>query len=157
MATMFIDGVPATITVADFKRAYLAAFPAFTATSRDSIIQDAIDAVYTIFDGVNTLFKTRDEDAWYNKTVRCFLCLVAWYIADLYPKLAIGIHSTGGMPMLSKKIGDVTIHYMDTTKLSTTDSVLESLRSNPYGNKALMMIRGAAVRFKINVLTIGGV
>jgi hypothetical protein len=66
--------------------------------------------------------------------------------------MAAGIQSTGGMPVVSKKIGDVTIHYADMSKLSTADQVLESLRSNPYGNMALMMIRSAPARFKMSVI-----
>lgn len=151
MSDIFVDGVPEKLTVADFKRAYLAAFPRFADTARDPIIEDAIDSVYTMFDGVSYLWDKAGESVWYDKTRRCYLHLVAWYIADLYPRLAAGIQSTSGMPILSKKIGDVAIHYIDTSKLSTTDSVLEGLKSNPYGVKALMMIRSAPARFKLRV------
>ncbi len=152
MATVFTDGLPARITVADFKRAYLAAFPRFTDPLNDPILADAIDSVYTMFDGVNYLWKCIDDDSWYNKTTRCYILLTAWYIANLYPRLASGIQSTGGMPILSKKIGDVSVHYMDTSRLSTTDDVLNSLKSNPYGNMALMMIRSAPARFALKIV-----
>jgi hypothetical protein len=156
MATVFVDGLPEKITVADFKRAYLAAFPRLTDDANDPIVQDAIDAVYTMFNGVATLWKRELPDDWYDKTVRCYLYLTAWYIANLYPRLAIGIQSTSGMPILSKKIGDVTIHYMDTSHLNTADSVLASLRSNPYGSMALVMIGSAASRFKLATFKVRG-
>lgn len=154
MAVIFSGGVPAKITVADFKRAHLAAFPRFVDNARDNIVQEAIDAVYDMFTGVSHLWDTADEQEWYDKTVRCFCFLTAWYVADVYPRYAIGVHSTGGLPILRKKIGDVDIHYMDTSRLSTADSVLQSLRSNPYGNKALMMIRSAPARFQLRVTSI---
>jgi hypothetical protein len=158
MATAFLDGLPLKITVADFKRTYLAAFPKLTDDSYDPIVQDAIDAVYTMFNGVATLWQSEDTDMWYDKTVRCYLYLAAWYIANLYPKIALGIQSTGGMPILSKKIGDVAIHYMDTSNLNSADAVLANLRSNPYGNMALTMIAGAASRFRLHtrLVDIGG-
>lgn len=151
MAVIFNDGKPAKVTVADFKRVYLAAFPRFANPANDGILQEAIDSVYDIFTGVGYLWGVAGEQEWYDKTVRCFLLLTAWYIADVYPRFAIGVQSSGGMPILRKKIGDVDIHYMDTSRLSTAESVLESLRSNPYGGKALMMIRGAPSRFKLQV------
>lgn len=154
MADVFVDGTPQRVTVADFKRSYLAAFPKFSDTANDPIIEDAIDAVYTMFDGVGYLWQRAGDDAWYDKSRRCYLHLVAWYIADLYPRMAAGIQSTGGMPILSKKIGDVAIHYIDTARLSTAESVLEGLKSNPYGVKALMMIRSAPSRFKLRVTLI---
>lgn len=157
MAVIFSDGVPAKITASDFKRAHLASFPRFASTQYDGVLQEAIDSVYDMFTGVRYLWKNAGEEEWYQKTVRCYLLLTAWYIADVYPRFALGIQSSGGMPILRKKIGDLDIHYMDTSRLSTADAVLESLRSNPYGGKALMMIRGAPSRFILHVhKTIGG-
>ena len=156
MAVIFSGGLPARITVADFKRSHLAAFPRLANAGNDPIVQESIEAVYDMFTGVSTLWATADEQEWYDKTVRCYKFLVAWYIADLYPTFALGVQSTGGMQILSKKIGDVTIHYADTSKLNTADSVLESLRSNPYGNKALVMIRSAPGRFTLRVTKVVG-
>lgn len=151
MAVIFSGGVPARITVADFKRSHLASFPRLKDSGNDPILQESIEAVYDMFAGVSILWKHAGEQEWYDKTVRCYKFLVAWYIANLYPTFALGVQSTGGMPILSKKIGDITIHYMDTSKLNTADSVLESLRSNPYGNMALIMIRSAPGRFQLRV------
>lgn len=151
MAVILKDGIPAKITVADFKRTHLAAFPRFASGDYDAILQDAIDSVYDIFTGVGVLWKIAGADEWYTKTVRCYLLLTAWYIVDVYPRFAIGVQSTGGMPILRKKIGDVDIHYMDTSRLSTANSVLQSLKSNPFGVKAHMMICGAPARFMLHV------
>ena len=153
---LFSEGVPARITKEDFKYSMLAAFPRFTDAKNDGIIDDAIGAVYDIFSGVNTLWEGRNTAEWYQKSSRCYTLLTAWYIADLYPRLAVGIQSTGGIPMLEKKIGDVTIKYADTTKLGSTDSVLEMLKSNPYGSKAYLMIKGAPKRWLLQVTPLVG-
>ena len=148
---IFENGAPARITISDFKHSMLAAFPKFTDAANDPIIDDAISAVYDIFTGVNTLWSNADKQEWYDKAKRTYLLLTAWYIADLYPKYAVGIHSTGGMPMLEKKIGDVTIKYADTARLGSVDAVLEALKSNPYGAKAYFNIKGAPNRFLLRV------
>lgn len=156
MAIILNNGVPARITVPDFKNSYLASFPAFTDPSKDPIIEDAINAVYDIFSGVNTLWDMADLGEWYDKAVRCYKLLAAWYIADMYPRLAIGIQGTGGMPILEKKIGDLTIKYADTSRLGSTDAVLEMLKSNPFGSKAYFMIKGAPKRWRLVVTPIVG-
>lgn len=156
MAVILNNGVPARITVQDFKSSYLASFPAFTDPKRDPIIEDAISAVYDIFSGVNTLWSMADIGEWYDKAVRCYKLLAAWYIADMYPRFALGIQGTGGMPILEKKIGDLTIRYADMTRLGSTDSVLESLKSNPFGSKAYVMIKGAPKRWLLSVTPIVG-
>jgi hypothetical protein len=152
MAVAIVDGKPSRITAADFRRSYLAAFPKLSDPKNDPILDDAIEAVYIMFDGVNDLWARSGQSAWLDKTARCYTLLVAWYIANLYPRMAAGVQSTGGMPIKSKKIGDVTINYMDTSRLSTADAVLESLKSNPYGSMALLMIRGAPCRFRMTVI-----
>ena len=129
----------------------MAAFPKLVDAANDVVVDDAIETVYTMFNGVQTLWQSNNEQEWYDKTTRCYLLLTAWYVADMYPRLAVGIQSTGGLPILSKKIGDVTIHYADTSKVNTMDSVLESLKSNRFGNKALMMIRSSPIRFRLQV------
>lgn len=156
MAVILSNGVPARITVQDFKSSYLASFPVFVDPSKDPIIQDAINAVYDIFYGVNTLWDLADIGEWYDKAVRCYKLLSAWYIADMYPRFAIGIHGTGGMPILEKKIGDLTIRYADSSRLGSTDSVLEALKSNPFGVKAYMMIKGAPKRWLLRVTPLVG-
>lgn len=156
MAVIFASGVPARITIEDFKSAYLAAFPAFLDASRDPVIEDAIAAVYDIFSGVNTLWSMAEKQEWYDKATRCYKLLAAWYIADLYPRLALGVQSTGGLPILEKRIGDVMIKYADTTKLGSTDAVLDMLRSNPYGAKAYQMIKSAPKRWLLVVAPVVG-
>ena len=152
--TIFENGVPARITASDFKYDMPAAFPKLAPESANPIIDDAIRAVYAMFTGVKTIFTSPDKDEWYDKTVRCYTLLTAWYIADLYPRYAVGIQSTGGIPMLEKKIGDVLIKYVDTSRLGSTDAVLEALKSNPYGAKAYIMIKGAPARYAIRVAQI---
>lgn len=170
MAAIFENGVPAKITSSDFRYWMLAAFPKLAGLSvpedeasadekkrvaaADMVLNDAIQSVYDMFTGVNTLWKIADKNEWYDKAQRCYLLLAAWYIADLYPRYAVGVHSTGGMPILEKKIGDVMIKYVDSSRLGSTDAVLESLKSNRYGAKAYIMIKGAPGRFLMSVQTI---
>lgn len=156
MAVILNNGVPARITVSDFKSSYLAAFPVFTDPGKDPIIEDAISAVYDIFTGVNTLWSMARIEEWYDKAVRCYKLLTAWYIADMYPRYALGVQSTGGMPILEKKLGDLTIRYADSSKLGSTDAVLEALKSNPFGSKAYVMIKGAPKRWLLAVSPLVG-
>lgn len=156
MAVILNNGVPARITVSDFKSSYLASFPAFTDPKKDPIIEDAINAVYDIFYGVNTLWSMAEVSEWYDKAVRCYKLLTAWYIADMYPRFALGIQGTGGMPILEKKLGDLTIRYADPSRFGSTDAVLEALRSNPFGSKAYLMIKGAPKRWLLAVSPLVG-
>jgi hypothetical protein len=151
MAVILNNGVPARITVADFKSSYLAAFPTFTDPKKDPIIESTINTVYAIFSGVNTLWSMAEIHEWYDKATECYKLLTAWYIADMYPRFAVGIQSTGGMPIVEKKIGDLVIKYADQSRLSSTDAVLAMLRSNPFGGKAFMMIMGAPKRWRLIV------
>jgi hypothetical protein len=148
---LFSEGAPVKITANDFKRAYLASFPKFTDTRLDSIIDDSIDAVYAMFNGVQHLFDHEARQEWYDKTVRCYKLLTAWYIADMYPKYASGIKQLGGITVSRKKIGDVDITYNTGQKRSTAEEVLDALKSNDFGVKALMMIRSSGKRIKIQV------
>jgi hypothetical protein len=60
--------VPAKITVADFRRYFLASFPELGDGTHDGLIQDAIDMVYAIFTGVNTIWDVHPGKVWYEKT-----------------------------------------------------------------------------------------
>lgn len=150
MAVIFNDGVPAKITVADFKYEFLASFPKFVGNENDRVIANTIDTVYAMFNGVGNIWRYEKPQDWYDKTVKCYLHLAAWYITAMYPRFAARVQSTGGMMIVKKKIGDVEIHYPDTSRANSADEVLNMLRSNPFGNIALMMIRSAVTRFQIS-------
>jgi len=149
---IFAEGVPRRVTVEDVRRWHLASFPDLSEDSNIPIIVEAIEAVYTMFHGCNTIFNMQPPQIWYDKTVLLFRLLVCWYIADQYPMLAVGVPVMGGLPLKAKKIGGVAITFQDNfTRGQTPDyqDLLSGLKSNPWGNKAYLMIRSAVRRVRI--------
>lgn len=143
MQAFFQNGLPARITRDDFRRQYLANFPKL-AEGHDDIIDQAIEAVYTSFHGVQTLWDIHSEQVWFDKTRLCFLHLTAWYIADIHPKYVAGVPVMGGIPIKRKKIGGVDITFQDSS--SSASDLLAGLMSNPFGKQAYMMIKTCAKR-----------
>jgi hypothetical protein len=147
---VFSGGVPARITKTDVRRAFLASFPKLTDVAYDELIDDAISAVYAMFSGVARLWDWHDRDTWFEKTTLCYRLLTAWYIADMYPTLLSGIPVMGPIPLKRKKIGPIDVTYRDDAAALRANrdyqDLLSSLRSNPFGGKAYLMIRAAAKR-----------
>lgn len=143
MQAFFQNGLPARITREDFRRQYLANFPKL-AEGHDDIIDQAIEAVYTSFYGVQTLWNIHTEQVWFDKTRLCFMHLTAWYIADIHPKYVAGVPVMGGIPIKRKKIGGVDITFQDSS--SSVSDLLAGLMSNPFGKQAYMMIKTCAKR-----------
>jgi hypothetical protein len=147
---LFVDGVPAKITVYDFRRYHAASFPKLIRDEYTGVIEDAIAAVYAMFSGVSTIWDLHPPERWYEKTVLCYRLLVAWYLVDQYPDLTSNYVSLNGVPLKRKKVDGVDITF-DTdflrgvyTKLP--ESALAGLKSNDFGRKALLMIQSAAKR-----------
>jgi hypothetical protein len=140
--------VPVKITVEDFRRYFLMSFPKLGAAAYDGLIQDAIDTVYAMFTGVNTIWDRHPDRVWYEKSQVCYRLLTAWLIADNYPSLVAGVPVMGGVPLKRKKIDGVDLMFADRTRNGNTEyqDLLESLKSNTWGNKAYVMIRAAAKR-----------
>lgn len=143
MEAFFQSGVPARITRDDFRRFYLANFPKL-AEGHDDIIDQAIEAVYTEFHGVSTLWNMHSPQVWFDKTRMCYLHLAAWYIADMHPKYVAGVPVMGGVPIKRKKIGGVDITFQDGA--SSASDLLAGLMSNPFGKQAYIMIKASAKR-----------
>lgn len=143
MEAFFQGGVPARITRDDFRRFYLANFPKL-AEGHDDIIDQAIEAVYTEFHGVGTLWNMHSPQVWFDKTRMCYLHLAAWYIADMHPKYVAGVPVMGGVPIKRKKIGGVDITFQDGS--SSASDLLAGLMSNPFGKQAYIMIKASAKR-----------
>lgn len=143
MEAFFQGGVPARITRDDFRRFYLANFPKL-AEGHDDIIDQAIEAVYTEFHGVGTLWNMHSPQVWFDKTRMCYLHLAAWYIADMHPKYVAGVPVMGGVPIKRKKIGGVDITFQDGA--SSASDLLAGLISNPFGKQAYIMIKASAKR-----------
>lgn len=144
------NGVPMRIDAEYFRNHFNDKFSIFADKTMDSFIQDSIDAVYAMFNGVETLWDEQVSQVWFDKTRQCFGLLTAWYITDLYPEYSDAVASTGGMPVKAKSIGGVKIQYTDTDR-SLASNVLESLKSNTFGCKAYMMIMGSVKRYKLFV------
>lgn len=143
MEAFFQGGLPARITREDFRRFYLANFPKL-AEGHDDIIDQAIEAVYTSFHGVSTLWDVHDKQTWFDKTRLCYTHLTAWYICDMHPKYVAGVPVMGGVPIKRKKIGGVDITFQDSP--ASSSDLLSGLLSNPFGKQAYMMIKTCAKR-----------
>jgi hypothetical protein len=144
-----VNGYPAPITVSDWRRHHLQSFPAFVSADEETgngVIQEAIESVYTMFIGVMDFWSQHEPQTYFDKTRLCYRLLTCWWIADLNPEYAIGIMTTGGMPLANKKIGPITIGF--NTKLLNGSDPLQMLLSNPFGVRAHGMIKNALVRMR---------
>ncbi len=150
---LFVKGLPAPITSDDWRRFHLQSFPVFADASKrditDSILHEAIEAVYSMWVGVSYLWEGHDRQVWYEKTRLCYRYLICWYIADLYPEYARGIVSTAGLPIVKKKIGPIDITYDKEALSAGSTDVLAPLLSNPFGAKAHLMIKTSYKRLAI--------
>jgi hypothetical protein len=140
--------VPAKITVEDFRRYFSASFPKLMAETYDDLIQDAIDTVYAMFAGVNTIWDIHPAKVWHDKSQVCYRLLLAWFIADKYAALAPGVQSIDGI--VQKRVDGVMLKY-DTGMIhgkadGRFQESLAGLRSNHFGRTALMMIQSSAKR-----------
>jgi hypothetical protein len=154
---VFVDGVPARITVEDFRRHFLMSFPKLADESKDGLISDAIDEVYAMFTGVGTMWDMQPQQTWYDKTVVCYRFLVAWYVADAYPEFVAGVPTMGGVLLKRKKIDGVDLTFADGavgTGNKDYQDLLASLKSNPWGNKAYLMMRASAKRVLLRNRTV---
>lgn len=145
------SGRPVKITRDWFRTRYGQSFPDLLAESKNEFLDTCINDVYTLFYGVGDLWSHMDRREYVDKTQLCYGLLLAWYIADLFPSYALGVVSSGGIPIKSKQIGGVKITFGETA--STAGSVnnadlLQSLKSNSYGVKAYLMIKTSG---KINL------
>lgn len=148
---IFVNGLPAQLTAQDFMRYHLQQFPKLAKPENVGIIEEAIASVYAMFYGVGTVWDIHTKDVWYDKTVLCYRLLVAWYIADTNPKMLSGLPTMGGVPVKRKKIGDIDITFADSmsTESGAYQDLLSSLKSNPFGHKAYLMLRAAGKRVMI--------
>ena len=150
---IFVSGLPAPITPEDWRRYHLQSFPAFADEDRieiaDTILREAIETIYSMWVGVATLWEGHDRQVWFEKTRLCYRLLVCWYIADLYPEFASGIMTTAGLPIVSKKIGPISIAYGKEALTPNSIDLLTPLLSNAFGAKAHLMIKTSYKRTKI--------
>lgn len=146
---VFDNGRPARISAQDFLRYHLQHFPRLSKPENAAMLDEAITTVYSMFHGVGTIWDIHEDKlVWYQKTVACYRLLVAWYMADMYPSMVAGVPVMGGVALRRKKIGPVDVTYADRRESKNPDDedLLESLRSNPFGGKAYLMIKSSGKR-----------
>lgn len=106
----------------------------------DEQVTQACQEIQTRFAGVLTLWSVCRPAMRDAKRRLCMNYLVAWLLTNKYPGKAIGASGTGGLPLKSKKIADITLVYNLPLR---EDSLLSSLTTNTYGVAALEMIQTA--------------
>lgn len=145
------SGRPEKITRVWFRTRYGQNFPDLLTEEQNDVLDTCIADVYTLFYGVGELWEHLPREEYVNKTQLCYGLLVAWYIADLFPDLTLGVMSTGGIPLKSKQIGGTKIMFGDAvSKAGSVNNadLLSALKSNAYGAKAYLMIKTSG---KINL------
>lgn len=108
------SGKPDRITRDWFRTRYGENFPDLLPSDKNDFLDTCISDVYTLFYGVGELWEHMPRREYVEKTQMCYGLLVAWYIADLFPGLTLGVMSTGGIPLKSKQIGGTKITFGDT-------------------------------------------
>lgn len=138
------SGKPEAIDSSWFRTRYGQKFPDLLAEDKTDILDTCINDVYTLFSGVGELWEHLSREEYVQKTQLCYGLLVAWYITDLFPEYAVGVMSTGGIPLKSKQIGGTKIAFGEvsshTGAINNAD-LLQSLKSNAFGAKAYLMIK----------------
>lgn len=138
------SGKPEQITREWFRTRYGQNFPDLLDKSKNDILDTCITDTYTLFAGVSELWSHLGREEYVLKTQLCYGLLVAWYIADLFPDLTLGVMSTGGIPLKSKQIGGTKIMFGEASKKAgsvNNADLLQALRSNVFGAKAYLMIK----------------
>lgn len=135
---------PPMITREWFRTRYGQNFPDLLSQDKNDFLNTCIEDVYTLFYGVGELWEHMNRKEYVTKTQLCYGLLVAWYITDMFPDFAVGVVSSGGIPLKMKQIGGVKIQFGDTASNAgavNNADLLQSLKSNAFGSKAYMMIK----------------
>ena len=145
------SGKPPKIDRVWFRTRYGQNFPDLLVEEENDFLDTCIEDVYTLFFGVADLWLHMERKEYETKTQLCYGLLVAWYITDLFPDYALGVQSSGGIPVKAKSIGGVKITFGEMANsvgsINNAD-LLQSLKSNSFGAKAYLMIKTSG---KINL------
>lgn len=145
------SGKPPKIDRVWFRTRYGQNFPDLLVEEKNDFLDTCIEDVYTLFFGVADLWLHMERREYETKTQLCYGLLVAWYITDLFPDYALGVVSSGGIPVKAKSIGGVKITFGEMANsvgsINNAD-LLQSLKSNSFGAKAYLMIKTSG---KINL------
>ena len=138
------SGKPPKIDRVWFRTRYGQNFPDLLVEEKNDFLDTCIEDVYTLFFGVADLWLHMERREYETKTQLCYGLLVAWYITDLFPDYALGVASSGGIPVKAKSIGGVKITFGEMANsvgsVNNAD-LLQSLKSNSFGAKAYLMIK----------------
>ncbi len=138
------SGKPEPITREWFRTRYGQNFPDLLSEGKNTVLDTCIADTYTLFAGVGELWSHLSREEYVLKTQLCYGLLVAWYIADLFPDVTLGVMSTGGIPLKSKQIGGTKIMFGEASKKAgavNNADLLQALKSNVFGAKAYLMIK----------------
>lgn len=142
------EGIPAWIDRVWFRTRYGQNFPDLLAEDKNDFLDNCINDVYTLFFGIKDLWSHLPRKSYVSKTQMCYGLLVAWYITDVFPEYAVGVMSSGGIPVKMKSIGGTKIQFADNSSTALGADLLQSLKSNAFGAKAYLMIKTSG---KINL------
>lgn len=140
------SGRPEAITLEWFRTRFGQNFPDLLQDRNTDTLNTCISDVYTLFYGVGELWEHLPREEYVKKTQLCYGLLTAWYISDLFPEFAVGVMSTGGIPLRSKQIGGTKITFGEVSSSAgavNNADLLQSLKSNAFGAKAYMMIKAS--------------
>lgn len=144
------EGTPAWVDRVWFRARYGQNFPDLLDEGKNDFLDNCISDVYTLFYGVKDLWSHLPRKSYVAKTQMCYGLLVAWYITDVFPDYAVGVTSSGGIPIKMKSIGGTKIQFADNSNGNNASyaDLLQSLKSNSFGAKAYLMIKTSG---KINL------
>lgn len=139
---------PEKITKEWFRTRYGQNFPDLLLLNAETntFLDNAIEQVYTVFYGVGLIWSHLEKEIYISKTQLCYGLLLAWYITDLFPSYAVGVMTSGGIPVSSKQIGNVKVSFSEMASkrgASNNADILQALKSNSFGAKAYMMIKAS--------------
>lgn len=108
-------------------------------------VDNAILIVETEWSGIFEMFSTLDMQTMINRQAILDSYLVGWWLGDMFPGKMRGVQGDGGMPLVSKSIGGVSV----TRKEIEMQPALAPLLSNTFGVKAAMMLMSRVERFAL--------
>lgn len=107
----------------------------------DDQLSQALQIVNAQFSGVYHLWSILPPDERRAKRELCINYLLGWQLANSYPENAVGVQGVGAIPLDSKKIGPIMLHYRSMVRQG--GSVLDILTTNEFGLEALLMLQTA--------------
>ena len=114
----------------------------------DSLLSQAIQIVNAQFSGVYGLWHFLPPLERQAKRELCINYLIAWWLTNSYPDLAIDVGNSGAIPLKSKHIQKVTLSYRDMVRQSGS-GILDMLTTNEFGIQALSMIQSAPEMYMV--------